>query len=351
MLARLAIDPEALSDTTTPVSMTKFHHNSLLETIAAHGSIVFANNDEARAFVQAIKHQHAFPPGMAEKWSNLLPELHKLGRVRLMVPPGDQPISQVRALDALQHGWKGNLDIAVLGNSGASAIGISEDKGILEDIDSQVEIATVVATPHTRTVTHYRELADIAILPHRAERETFWDEVLRPIATASKAASVLDGYLLTRLWDKEDNLPMSRSRDAGHVEWILDHLDSTMRPGSELELICAYDRNKSHYTADESADVIRDSWSPLSHGRLTKVTLTLVERQKGFTHDRHIRFSTGVAITLPAGFDRLRAARVWDQDGMAWNYKWRPDAIKGLRDREERAKSFTPRKTVTVLER
>jgi hypothetical protein len=351
MLARLAIDPEALADTITPMSMAKFHHNSLLETIAAHGSLLFANNGEARAFVQAIKNLGALPPGMAEKWSTVLSELHKLGRVRLIAPPGDRPISQVRALDALQNGWKGNLDIAVLGHTGASAIGISDDEGILEDVDSQVELATVVATPHTRTVTHFRELADIALLPASAKRETFWDQVLRPISTMSKAATILDGYLMTSLWGKEDNLPRSRSWQVEHVEWILDHLDTTMMTGAELELICAYDPRKPHYTADESADAIRDFWRPISRGRFAKVTLTLVERQKGFTHDRHIRFSTGVAITIAAGFDRLRAPQVWDEDGMAWNYKWRPDAVKGLRDREERAKSFRPCKTVTVLER
>ncbi len=351
MLARLAIDPEALVDTGLPVSLTKVLHNNLLEAIAAHGYLVFANNEEAAAFVQAIRKHKSLPPGMADKWATFLPELLKQGRMSPIAPPGENPISHVRELGELQQGWKGNLDVAVLCNANATAIGISDDDGILDDTNSHVELATFGATPHTRAVAHYRELAETAVLPYNADRDTFWNDVLRPVATASKRATILDGYLLTSLWNKEDNLPRSRSWVTEHVAWMLDHLDSIMRAGSEVELICAYEPHKLHYNADASADLIRDWWGPTSAGRLSKVTLTLIERQKGFTHDRHIRFSTGVAITVAAGFDRLRSPRVGDEDGMAWAYKWRRDAISGLRDREDRAKSFTPRQTVTVFER
>lgn len=351
MLARIVIDPEALGDTTAPIAMTKFHHNSLLETLAAYGYLVFANNEEAAAFSKALRNRSEFPPGMAEKWATVFPELYKLGRVRVVGQPDDPPISQVRHLAGLQRGWKGNVDVAVMGTAGAAAIGISEAEGILDDADSHVELATVVATPHTRTISRYRELAETAVVPYDAARDTFWNDVLAPVATASKKVTVLDGYLLTTLWNKEDNLPGSRTRPAEQVQWLLQHLDTAMKPGSEVELICAYEAHKSYYDADASADMIRDYWSPPREGNLTKVTLTLVKRQRGFTHDRHIRFSTGVALTFAAGLDRLRSPHVWDEDGMTWAYKWRREAINGLREREERAKSFSPRQTVTVFQR
>lgn len=350
MLARLAIDPEALTDILTPVSLTKVLHNHLLETIASHGHLVFANNDEAAAFVKAIRNR-SLPPGMAEKWATFLPELHKQGRMSLVAPPGDSPISQVRQLDELQQGWKGNLDVAVLCTANASAIGISDEDGILDDTNSHVELATFGAAPHTRTVAHYRELAETAVLPYDADRDTFWNDVIRPVAAASKRTIILDGYLLTSLWNKEHSLPRSRSWPTEHVAWLLDHLDSTMRPASEVEFICAYEPHKLHYNAVQSANIIHNFWAPPPAGRLAKVTLRLIERQRGFTHDRHVRFSTGVAITIPAGLDRLRSPRVWDADGMAWAYKWRRDAINQLREREDRAKSFAPAQTVTVFER
>lgn len=351
MLARLAIDPAALAETVTPVSLTKVLHNNLLETIASHGYLVFANNEEANAFVNAIRNHKSFPPGMAEKWGTFLPELHKQGRISLIAPPGDHAIAEVRELDELERGWKGNLDVAVLCNANAAALGISDEDGILDDANSHVELATFGATPHTRIVAHYRELTETALLPYNADREGFWNEVLRPVAAASKKATVLDGYLLTSLWKKEDNLPRSRRWDIEHVAWMLDHLDSTMRARSEVELICAYEPHKLHFNAEASAALIRKWWAPTPAGRISKVALTLIERQKGFTHDRHIRFSTGVAITIPAGFDRLRSPRVWDEDGMAWAYKWRRDAVNGLREREERAKTFPHEQTVTVFER
>lgn len=351
MLARIAIDPEALADPITPISLTKVLHNNLLEMIAAHGYIVFANNEEAQAFIKAIRNHKSLPPGMVEKWATFLPELYKQGRMSLISPTGDNPISRLRELDELQQGWKGNLDVAVLCAANAAAIGISDEDGILDDTTSHVELATFGATPHTRTVARYRELADTAVVPYKAPRDQFWNDVLRPVATASKKATILDGYLLTSLWNNEDKLPRSRSWGPEHVAWMLDHLDSTMKRGAEVELICAYEPHKLHFDAEASADIIRDWWVPAAPGRLAKVTVTLIERQKGFTHDRHIRFSTGVAITVPAGFDRLRSPNLWDQDGMAWAYKWRRDAINGLREREERAKSFSPRQTVTVFER
>ena len=348
MLARLAIDPEALADPITPVSLTKVLHNNLLETIAAHGYLVFANNEEAAAFVKAIRNHKSLPTGVADKWATFLPELHKQGRMSLITSPGGHPIAQVRELGELQQGWKGNLDVAVLCNANAAVIGISEEEGILDDPNSHVELATFGATPHTRTLTHFRELADNAVAPYNSQRDTFWTEVVGPVATASKRATVLDGYLLTNLWRKEAHRPRSHSWDVEHVAWMLHHLDSTMRAASEVELICAYESNKLHYKAEESADIIRNFWAPPAAGRLAKATLTLVERQKDFPHDRHIRFNTGVAITVPAGFDRLRSPRVWDKDGMAWAYKWRREAVSGLREREDRAKSFIPRHTVTV---
>ena len=50
-------------------------------------------------------------------------------------------------------------------------------------------------------------------------------------------------------------------------------------------------------------------------------------------HDRHLRFSCGVAITSEEGFDRLGTEPIYGVDGFTWNPVLLPDMLGQLAKR------------------
>jgi hypothetical protein len=352
MLARLALAPEALDEAVPgiPVAAAKSLHTTLLEALNAHGSLVFASNAEALDFVNAVKAGQGLPPGAAQKWRETLIHLRKLGRINVLVPPRDTGLSSVRVLADLRKGWGGHVEVAVVGNKASSCIGVPTDVGLLEDSEARLEVATMVTAPHSRTISQYRELARTAWMSAGESRDTFWNDVLEPVAAQSRAVTVLDGYLFHRLWRKAEQQPYSRRWDQEHVAWLLELLDRIMAPGSEVELVGGFDPRRPA-SAEDTAALICAEWSPAAQGRLRSVTLVLAPKDRHFPHDRHIRFNTGVAVLINAGLDRLRERTIWDPNGMGWHYRWAPAGVEELRRAEQRTRTMASAQSHTVFHR
>src|SRR3954447_11783084 len=104
-------------------------HIALLEALNAHGNLVFASDAEAHAFVTAVKGGRGLPPGAAQRWTETLIRLRRLGRISVFAPPGDREISSVRALDDLRQAWGGRIEIAVLSDEASVCVGLPADEG------------------------------------------------------------------------------------------------------------------------------------------------------------------------------------------------------------------------------
>lgn len=261
-------------------------------------------------------------------------------------------LAQVDAIDRLRAEWGAQADVAVVAASSCALLGVPEDTGVLSDPGLNPDVAVAASAPTAPALARIHELQQHPVAAHGSDREDFWATVLEPMATGAVTATVLDGYLFTRLSEIAHGRVRAR-RDREHVTWMLEHLDSVMAGGATVRLI----GNASNVTPGDDAQAIakalHDQWSPLKVGRLARVEVLLGQPAPGrrFPHDRHIRFSTGSAIKIPAGFDRLREQRIWDPSGMWWSYHWQPAALDNLRADERAAEALARHPEAFALSR
>lgn len=341
MYARVAIAPDAICEPIAPPAFAKAQYAAILEALNANGSLQFASRDDAKRFAASVRQSSALPDGVSQKLVAALVELGKLGRVDFGESAGTRPLASYQQVEALKQEWSGRVEVAVFDQSGAATLGIPDDEGVIE-VSEDLEVARLFALSATRAFSHLRVVADTGHLVHDSPRDVFWRDVLRPLARSSKVVTVVDQYLLGGLWHRSDRRPNSYRWRPEHVVWLLENLDRTAPPGAQVELLTVVeDSDARSQKAEAAAQLVREFWNRSHGGRLDRVRLSVVGTRRGFPHDRHIRFSSGAAITVDAGLDRLREPRIWDQSGMAWGYKWRKEALTPLRDREAQARALS----------
>ncbi|MEQ7848979.1 hypothetical protein [Nocardioides kribbensis] len=352
MYARVAVASNALDLGTMQPPIATALHGALIESLLSHGRLVFSSQQEALEFIRAVKQTEGIPPTARARWTALLGQLHQAGRVNFADPPMEATLSTVDAIDLLRAGWGGQADIAVVAAAASASLGVPEDTGILSAPGCNPDVAVAAAAPTAPALARIQELQDHPVAAHGSDREVFWETVLEPMATGAIAATILDGYLFTRLSDIA-NGRLQAPNASEHVTWLLEHLDSVMAGGATVRLI----GNANHVTTGDDAQVvaqtIQERWGPLRVGRLAKVEVLLGRPAHGrrFPHDRHIRFSTGSAIKVPAGFDRLREERIYDTSGMWWTYLWQQSALDDLRTDERAAEMLARHPEALALSR
>jgi hypothetical protein len=342
MYARVAVASNALDLGAVLPPIANALHSALVETLLAHGRLVFASNEEALDFVRAIRNTTGIPPAARSRWAAMLVHLKSSGRVLIVEPPGETRLAMVDAIDLLRSGWGGHADVAVVAQALCAALGVPQDTGVLSAPGYNPDVAVAAAASSAPALARIQELWQHPVATHGSAREDFWTTVLGPVATGAVEATVLDGYLFKRV----SQIAHGRCRTPvapEHISWLLERLDRVMAEGGTVRLIGNAAHVESGDDAQAIAQFIHDHWSPLKTGRLAKVEILLGSRLRGgprFPHDRHIRFSTGSAIKVPAGFDRLSEELIWDTSGMWWTYHWQPTALASLRADEAAATSL-----------
>lgn len=341
MYARVAIAPDAVCEPVAPPAFAKAQYAAILEALNANGTLQFASRDDAKRFAASVRQSSALPDGVSQKLVAALVELGKLGRVDFGESAGTtRPLGTYQQVEAFKLAWSGRVEVAVFDQSGAEALGVPDDDGVIE-VSEDLEVARLFALSGTRAFSHLRFIADTGHVAFDSPRDAFWRDVLRPLARSSKVVTVVDQYLLGGLWYRSDRRPQSHRWSPEHVVWLLENLDRTAPPGTQVELLTVVEDNDARsQKAEAAAQLVREFWNRSHAGRLDRVRLSVAGTRRGFPHDRHIRFSSGAAITVDAGLDRLREPRIWDQSGMAWGYKWRKEALTPLRDREAQARAL-----------
>lgn len=336
MIARLAISPQALIDLGAglPARQAKANHDQLLRALRAHGTLVFASADEARALAKVLKGEEGLPPGASKKWTGLFEEFltRSPKRAEVLNPPASFSFGVAHQLDELRTAWAGRADVAILDDEQGDRVGIPLEEGWLAVGDGQFEVATGSSAAHCRRLTRFQDMMDRGFAPVGSSREIFWEDVLGPLARVSRTASVVDRYLF------KDLLGNTRRVDSEHVVWLLQHLEASLRGNGPVTLIA------ERFTTETAQDVMQaiDASWPRGRTRSFEIVVVLVpkgmtsRRNVRFPHDRHIRFDVGAAVVVPAGFDRLRGSTIRDPDGMKWDYKWAAEPLAVLRSAEQR---------------
>lgn len=351
MFARLAVASNALTSPGLPVHVANLIHTTLLDQINAHGRLVFSNDPEVSALLRAVKSGEGIPQDARTRWIETLTRLHKHGRIRVL--HGHTPLADITELVALRDDWGSCADVAVVASEACEALGIPIDTGLVTDPGARPDVAITSAATSSPAMRRLRNLADVGIAAPGSSREDFWHQVLEPIATDARSVTVLDAYLFSATWDIAKGVARARHWSSEQLAWLLQRLDAVMAQSAEIQLIGSAPKDHRGLAAEETAQAIQDRWKPPSHGRLKTVRISLAKTQKGerFPHDRHIRFSSGGAIEISAGLDRLRDDTIWDPDGMKWKYIWNIATLRSLQEAEMRAKSYARHSTASVLER
>lgn len=350
MYARVAVASNALDLGAVQPLIANSIHEVLVETLLAHGRLVFASNQEALDFVRAVRSTAEIPQGARSRWEKMLVHLKQSGRVVIGDPLSEATLAAVDAIDLLRTGWGTRADVAIVAQALSVALGVPEDTGILTAPGCNPDVAVAPAASNAPALARIRQLEQNPVAAYGSTRDDFWTTVLEPMATGAVEATVLDGYLFNRISDLAHGRPLGVPE---HVCWLLDHLDNVMAGGARVRLIANASNVKTGANAREIAKAIHDQWSPLRVGRLAKVEVLLGQPiySRRFPHDRHIRFSTGGALKIPAGFDRLREERIWDRSGMWWTYLWQTSALDGLRADEREAESLASHPAAFALSR
>lgn len=353
MYARVAVASNALNLGGIPPLVAEALHEGLTQSLLAHGRLVFSSNSEAMDFVRAIKDSGSLPPGARQRWVALLTHLQKSHRVTVENPPSDDTLASIDAIDRLISGWEARADVAVVADALSLSLGIPLETGVLTTPGRNPDVVVPAAARNAPALARIVEYEQTPVVPHGSSREEFWSDVLEPMATGAAEATILDRYLFNRICDPgRDRYRAIASPE--HICWLVDRLDSVMASRSTVRLIGAIPDPRGAWDARDIASTIHDRWSPMSVGRLGAVEVHLAdprnERQR-FPHDRHIRFSTGGAVKVPAGFDRLSDERIRDTSGMWWDYLWQPRALDGLRSDERSGVSMARHPRALALSR
>ena len=353
MFARVAIASNALDTNDLPLPVANVLHRALIHEMRAHGRLVFGSDPEVQSLLKAIATGPGLTPDARTEWRETLLLLLKAKRITVLHEADRAALADVTTLIDLRKWWGPSTDLAVVGHASCAPLGVPSDTGILTDPEFGPDVATTATATGSPAIARLKDLADRGIAGTGTPRETFWHDVLEPIASSAQNATVMDGYLYKSVCDITEGKPWARQWRAEQATWLLDHLDAVMAVGAEVHLVGSKQPEYSHLDAQTTAAAIRDHWKPTKVGRLHRVTLTLASPARGerFPHDRHIRFSTGSAIEIPAGFDRLREDNIRDPEGMKWNYRWRTENLKELQAAEQRATAMAQHPIVTIFQR
>ncbi|WP_406071151.1 hypothetical protein [Micromonospora sp. NBC_01638] len=345
MHAQVAIASNALDTSSLPLDAALTIHRFFMDRLQAHGRLVFADESDTHDLLRAVTSGPGLPPQARILWREVLATFVKSRRVSVR-EPNTKPLAQVADLIELRRNWSGSIDVAVVNTAACPVLGIPLATGLLASPGQGPDVVTTHAAATSPAIERLKDLSNQGTLTHNSPREIFRRDVFGPLAAGAQTAAILDRYYFSKLWR-----PDADKDAAGHVEWLLCALDAVMAPGAKVHIIAESGRNGS-VSATDTAKSVYAAWNPPITGHLSEVSLSLIKQtpQGRVPHDRHMRFSTGSAVLMPSGFDRLEKPTISDPNGMNWNYCWEPTKLDELRAAEQRTIAL-PHDRATVMRR
>ncbi len=170
-----------------------------------------------------------------------------------------------------------------------------------------------------------------------------WRQLFAPLAKTSKEVFLFDKYLFSRLFEVADE----------HLTWMLGKLDETMPRGSKVHLVAArgtpgeYGADRVPRDAREAESKLRE-YLPQALKNIGEIEVVLAPsvRARDMHHDRHIRFSSGAGVELPAGFDRLQDRTLGENFG--FSYRSSLETLRELLGREQAVRGVKGAHVFTV---
>lgn len=306
MIARVALDSEALLDFEKEPRRAANVQADLVEVLLDYGYLEHLGDNDKVALEDAYGRLR---PDLNELWDQAMKDMASLNRIML----GDDAAAMrdLCAGERLPARLNDRLDLVVIRQSLAAVRGVDINTGHAKR-GNEPEIALSDTVRQSSTVKGLHDQREHGGAYEKGEeRESVWEDLLVHAARLSVDATILDRYFLTHLLQPKGK----RRRD--HHEWLLAKLDQSMLPGATLRVISELPtigrgRDGSpppRMSPDDAVSRIESGLAPLvGGGRIGQLKIVLApwpERREGGPHNRHVRFSCGVALCTYEGFDYL----------------------------------------------
>lgn len=306
MIAQISVDSRALSEPSDVGDRLDAHARLTREFLRFAALRLLGPEDETELRIQF----HA-DPEVGEMWKRLFKDLGDVNR--LLRDPAHMRSETMRE-------WcdRGELpeDIRDL----VDLVVASERAEWNHPGDGLPELATAKRFDLSHTLHRIRELADEMTYEKGTPRDVIWKERWAPLARLSTEVNICDPYLFgEKAFD-----PKKRDR-IRHVTWLLDRLHDVLPGGATVRLFTArgsYDMkdvgdhlSRSRFCRERPGALHIFIWKERNRRRSQERTESSEEDLIWGPHDRHIRFSCGVATDVPAGFDKLRNPQIVAEQG------------------------------------
>lgn len=334
MIARIAIDSRSIVELLEQAPRNVIgRHGELTEVLRDHGVLLFTCQQDTEELKSAIAKQ---PMDVRLLWIETLKVLSGSGRWRPSRPALQKATSGLFDSGTYPRELRSQVDLVVVGMEVAEAVGFEQAGfGVLS---SGLELVMPDVVQHCRTIQQIRDLQRLGNFPAGTARGSIWPLLFGPLAGASSEATILDRYLMKGLADYQ-------GCPGDHVTWLLKNLDESASGQVHVRLLAEIPEPsrrgaRSGLGTPSTAEFEQRLRTWLSRLHLAKVDLRIVlapwsiSNERG-PHDRHLRFSCGSAVGVEEGFDRLKGETVWGVDGLSWKLHVHPEALKGLRRREQ----------------
>lgn len=304
MIARVAIDSVALLDFKGEPRRAANTHSGIIEVLDEYGYLDLLGARDAGALFDAIQELN---PDLRNLWSQALQDLHTLNRLHV----GDRQaaMSDLCIADDLPIELGSLLDLVVVRESLASLRGIPAGTGFARRA-TEPELSLPDSVRRSSTIKCLRRQRVRGSFAKGESRETVWREVLARPAALSKSATILDRYFLT------DLLASKGTPNRDHHAWLLRNLSQAMQQGSSICVLSelpVIDKRAAgqppRMAAKDAERILRRALGPLvGKGNINECHIILAPwppRWEDGPHNRHIRFSCGVALCASEGLDYL----------------------------------------------
>ena len=311
MITRIAIDSDALLEHRGRTRHALNTQRTLVDILEGYGLIEFLGDADKDAFFDAVTQ---LDPAVQEVWAKALVALDNLNRVKSGGMAGT-----VRNLVAEEPVPKELLALAELifvRDEVAAQRGLPLEGYARRDDEPELSVAE--SAMHCNTIRQLREMRDRGNFPMGTPRSTIWAAVFAAPVRASTEVTLLEYHFLNHALT-----PKTGAR-RDHLEWLVGEFGRMLKPGSTFRILSELPeiRKGERISPARAAAILRPRIQPLlGGGNLERVEVVLAPWPGGLQmrpHNRHLRFSCGVAISTSEGFDHLSSPRVAGLDGFTW---------------------------------
>ncbi len=296
----------------------------LFEMIRRFCGVVQMNDSEALKLVQFISSE-ALTTDEKKNWREFLIYLRKQRRFTTATPPIDTDFVKLTDPMIVASFRSVAPILAIIPEVDYESIFTDEDG--VHSASDDVEFVTSVTASSSALVQKLVSMVDDGVFSAGTPRDVVWEDLFAPLARSSHEIVIYDSYLYSEMWRRSSDSTPSKE----HLAWFVDKVDSSGGAVRSISLVgAAGDSRIGGLPSDPAA--IADMLFEKFDGRLTgidELNCFVVANRRIMHHDRHIGFSSGQVIDLPAGLDRLSRPRL--RDVMNFSYRYTPSSVREFR--------------------